>query len=904
VAQFAITFGLGIGLQLLSQALQPVQEGPRLDDLSLPKSSYGAQIPIVYGKARFPGNIVWGTRLDERSSVAKNSKGGKGGGGKVRSFAYYGSFAVLLCEGPILGISRIWVNSELKYNVLNTARTRTFNRSRDWRNKYFRIHTGTASQGKDPLIDAEQAVAFGYRHRCYLVFEDLPLEDFGNRIPAIEVEVVTAGTISNGRITPSTVPLSTVVTGLCQRAGLSAADIDVTELEDTQVVGFFVASPTTVTNALQQLQQTYFFDVVDSGGVVKFQLQSQTKFIDVALSHPAAHEYGQSTPDFYQERREDDTQLPKEIALTYIDPKRNFGQNVQRSTRTVSLNQNNVALNLPIILSEAQARAAADRLLHLSWLRRNTVQFRLSYRYLFLEPGDVVGLGMHGTTVDLQLSRVNLGANLLLDLESRTYQGAGAAFDAPSNPPDTDEPGDGDIVVLGDTVLQVFDIPLIQDGDSDIGLYVAAYGDPAPWRGASLHVSRDGGSSYSLVSAIPTATVMGSCSTVIGNYTGVFDTIDAASTLRVTLAYGQLESITEARMRAGENVVLVGNEIVRFQTATLVSAGVYDLTNFLRGRRGTDWAIANHGANERFVLLTGTGTYTTRVQREVADLGQTLYFKATATDQTLDEVTAVSLAFAGISQECYSPIGLAATRDNAGNIWIAWTRRDRKAGDRTDYANFPMSEVAEQYEIEFRNAADTATLRTLSSATPGVTYLVADQVTDFGVAQTSVRVRVYQLSALVGRGYPAAANLTTTLVPATPTITDFSPRSGSISDTIRVYGTGFAGATELGINETDCTSVVVVSDAEITGVIAAGTTTGPVSVTTPGGTVSSAIAFVIGSAYTDEQAQDAAASLFINGNHLGIAFNYDDVGNKIDATVTSGGGADLTRINLLLLSIL
>ena len=55
-----------------------------------------------------------------------------------------------------------------------------------------------------------------------------------------------------------------------------------------------------------------------------------------------------------------------------------------------------------------------------------------------------------------------------------------------------------------------------------------------------------------------------------------------------------------------------------------------------------------------------------------------------------------------------------------------------------------------------------------------------------------------------------------------------------------------------------------------------------------------------GGSYTAEDAQDAAALLFSNGNHTGITFTYDDNNNSIDATVTvSGGGGGGTTYDLL-----
>ena len=45
--------------------------------------------------------------------------GGKGGGGgaETTTYAYYATFAVGLCEGPIVGVRRIWVGSKLFYDA-------------------------------------------------------------------------------------------------------------------------------------------------------------------------------------------------------------------------------------------------------------------------------------------------------------------------------------------------------------------------------------------------------------------------------------------------------------------------------------------------------------------------------------------------------------------------------------------------------------------------------------------------------------------------------------------------------------------------------------------------------------------------------------------------------------------
>ena len=51
--------------------------------------------------------------------------------------------------------------------------------------------------------------------------------------------------------------------------------------------------------------------------------------------------------------------------------------------------------------------------------------------------------------------------------------------------------------------------------------------------------------------------------------------------------------------------------------------------------------------------------------------------------------------------------------------------------------------------------------------------------------------------------------------------------------------------------------------------------------------------------YTDEQAQDAVATMFANGTHTNITFTYDDANNAISATAQAGGGGGGTTYDLL-----
>lgn len=151
-------------------------EGSRLSDLDPQTSREGAAIPRVYGRVRIAGEVIWATRFEEVVSESREGGGGKGGGGAgttVRSYSYYANFAVGLCEGPVARIGRVWADGK------------PFDLSRCT----CRIYRGDETQDVDSLIAAKQGAAPAYRGTAMIVFERLPLEDFGNRIPQLSFEV-------------------------------------------------------------------------------------------------------------------------------------------------------------------------------------------------------------------------------------------------------------------------------------------------------------------------------------------------------------------------------------------------------------------------------------------------------------------------------------------------------------------------------------------------------------------------------------------------------------------------------------------------------------------------------------------------------------------------------------------
>ena len=95
-----------------------------------------------------------------------------------------------------------------------------------------------------------------------------------------------------------------------------------------------------------------------------------------------------------------------------------------------------------------------------------------------------------------------------------------------------------------------------------------------------------------------------------------------------------------------------------------------------------------------------------------------------------------------------------------------------------------------------------------------------------------------------GGSASSATNFTVTAAPAAPTITGFNPTSGQVGTGVTITGTNLTGATVLTLNGTSA-AFTVNSATQITATIPSGATTGKFSITTPGGSASSAGNFTV-----------------------------------------------------------
>jgi hypothetical protein len=119
----------------------------------------------------------------------------------------------------------------------------------------------------------------------------------------------------------------------------------------------------------------------------------------------------------------------------------------------------------------------------------------------------------------------------------------------------------------------------------------------------------------------------------------------------------------------------------------------------------------------------------------------------------------------------------------------------------------------------------------------------------------------------------------------TPTITSFTPPSGPVGTSVTITGTNLTEATAATVNGTAGSITGTPTTTSLTFTVGAGSTTGPVSVTTPGGTATSGSSFTVLLPPAVTSVAGPADGTYGTGDNLDFSVSFDQ-----NVTVGTAGG--------------
>ena len=696
----------------------------RILSLQVQQSSQGLTLPVVYGRARVAGNLIWYGDFTTIETKTTTRQGGKGGGGVKQediSYTYEAAVMMALCEGEIKGIGRIWRDKE-KFESLSQLRLNlakggdeqpTWTHLQQPKHQAQAINYSGTAYIYSPNYELTKSAQI-YSHN----FEVIGKMGYSSSIPDANPSEIIRDMLTNqnyGCGFPSENLGDTSVYGVyCRAAGIFLSPVYSEQTEAQQ-------------NISELLEQTNSAAVFSQGRL------KIVPYGDVKLSGNGAAYVPSLTPvydltddDFIVSGAEDPLRVERktnadaynQIQVEYLDRANDYNIAVAEVKDQANIEQYGLrpkdAVKMHGICDAKVANHVAQLLLQRALYVRNEYEFKLGWKYCLLEPMDLVtltdeGLGLDKTPV--RIIEIEEDEEGVLTVKAEDFpMGAATATAYPTQPSlgysadYNKSPGNAHAPVVFEAPLQ------LTGGEPQIWLATAG-GDM--WGGAEVWISTDG-DSYTRIGATNKKARFGSLSAPLASG-AVFD---RANTLSVEISAGQMTGGTEQDSRDLLTLCYVDGEFLAYETAELKGVGRYTLGNLTRGAYGS--AIGAHNAGGQFVRID-EAMFKYAVPANW--VGRTVWVKLVSFNvfgsgvQELAEVPAYSYTIKGAPLGQIQNLRLTSSWAYGKEAVIAW---DKLGG-------------ADTYDVEVYAGNTQKLLRSLSGIVDnGFTYTQADMKADGG----------------------------------------------------------------------------------------------------------------------------------------------------------------------------
>ncbi len=523
--------------------------------------------------------------------------------------------------------------------------------------------------------------------------------------------------------------LPEVIEDLCHRAGLQGERIGLTLMDWQQIVrGFTIGNAYAASGNLQTLSSVFFFDPYSADGRVNF--VGRGRDAAATIIEDDMIDDGQPVEDG-STRRMDPIAVPRVLHLNYYDVAGGLNTDKQRSERPEGSRADGdpTSLQTPVVLSADEAATVVARTHGLMIeQQKGELNFALPDNWLRLTESDAVFVQTGTKMVRAILTRVETddGEQRYKAIRDRqslyTTEVQGIPAAPVTRPPSS---------VAGPTIIEFLDIPILRDMDDQLGFRMAVAGILPAWPGALVELSLDGGANYITSETTRVGSIMGTLVTALGDHPAAFPDLVNACQVEITTPNAALVNTDLAGMMNRRNRAIIGDELVNFADTDEVTPGTWELSHWLRGRKGTDTTA--HAPGERFVMLDTTMF----IPAELAWLGRTLTFRATTFGRPADEATMASVVFTGQSQVERRPAYLQARRDGT-DVVASWQGVGRLGGG----ANVAMGVQFAGFQVTLTDGSSTQTHNTLVGEFTGSLAAFIGPVT----------VRVQQRNNMTGPG--------------------------------------------------------------------------------------------------------------------------------------------------------
>ncbi|MEM0945803.1 MAG: glycoside hydrolase/phage tail family protein [Pseudomonadota bacterium] len=541
----------------------------------------------------------------------------------------------------------------------------------------------------------------------------------------------------NGRMSARS--LASVVREICANSGVT--DIDTSELYGI-VRGFEPGAGVTGRAALQPLMLAYGFDAIEKDGKVVFRTRHGRAAGTVGPDDLVETE---EVDGRIERTRTPDAETVGRVRIGVVEPEGDYRVRSSEAIFPDDTVHSVTQMDLPLLLTDAESRAVAERWLFEARVARDGVRFAIPPSRTDLSAGDLVSIAEPGGAALYRIDQIESAGLQIAEaarVEPDGYLPAGG---------DVFEPRQVPAFVAPAPVFPVFlDLPLLTGDEVPHAPHIAVTADPWPGTVAVYKSPTEDG--FAFAGTVESAAIVGETET--GLAAAAPGLWDRGPALRVKLYGGSLSSVTESELLNGANVAAIGSgeddrwELFQFRDAVLVGPDTYDVSVRLRGQLGTDALdTMNWPVGSRFVLLNAA---LRQPEMKVSERGLARAWRIGPVGMPVDDdiFVAETRGFDAVGLRPYAPAHLRIAPDGAGGHIFSWIRRTRIDGDSWAGFDVPLGEDSERYLV--RVFVADALIREVQTSSATWTYSAAQRTAD-GTPET-FSVEVAQISDRYGPG--------------------------------------------------------------------------------------------------------------------------------------------------------
>jgi hypothetical protein len=574
------------------------------------------------------------------------------------------------------------------------------------------------------MVDSERLYLWAYDARPFPAFPD-------HAEVWADVDAYQTGHWLNGRLEGATV--DDMVRAILSDFGQAVAgDIEA----DGFIEGYVLDRPMSIRAALSPLANLFAFDALVDQGKLQFSRRLSNPIASIVEDECVVTERS----EYPTKVRAQGSELPTALTLAFNDPESDFRQGAVRVFVDAKDSERESAIEMPLALLRPVAVQRASMMLNENQVMRETIQFALPLSYQHLQTGDNLRFG----TKIYRIQRITDGL-------FRSFEAAAIAPEIYlGDLPVASRRSRAAPKLSGQPTIVVLDLP-VADSQAPVLQYLAAQVEP--WPGSLTLWRSDDGASFEAVQQILSPATIGITTSELR--AGRLWLEDRRNSVDITIPSGSLESVSDLALLQGQNLIAIGSseagwEIISFGQADLLATGQWRLSRLIRGLAGSeDKASIVKPVGSRIVILDGG---ITELVQTADYLNRKVIYRVSAEGRDHADAHAVQFeTTAGpLALMPLSPVHIKAKR-TASAVQFSWIRRTRFGGDSWEISEVPLNEESESYLVEILSGS--LVKRSFSVTSPSVLYPAVDEVADFGAPQTSLSLRIRQISAVVGPGF-------------------------------------------------------------------------------------------------------------------------------------------------------